>query len=269
MLNSDSHFLIGHTHYICEDYALSGIGKNGLFHYAIVADGCSASEDVDIGARILAKCAIDSLNTFYPFAMSPRELYDIIGETTIKKAQKVVNKLGLSDHSLDATLLIALAAEEKNCVLVYGDGVVLFRNSYATVIYEVEFPSGAPYYLSYLLDGDRRNTYFLHGDHYDLTDWIKGVSHKISHDIIDSPPFFGATAPPTHDIVAVMSDGVGTYRDNISSMDFMKSVSELTDFKNTNGLFVKRRMNALKRKNDRLDIVHDDDVSVAAIYWEQ
>ena len=51
-MNADRSFQIGNDHTICEDFALADV-EAGLA-YAIVCDGCSASTDVDFGARALA-----------------------------------------------------------------------------------------------------------------------------------------------------------------------------------------------------------------------
>ncbi len=164
-MNSDSHYLIGHSHQICEDYALSG--KRDGFHYAIISDGCSSSDYVDIGARILAKTAENVIREFsrhLDFYQS--SLYDVIGDMIITNAQKIVRGMGLPDTSLDATLMIALCKEEKSdqaydgIFYVYGDGVCAYtdhENKLHKI--EVEYKSGAPLYLSYRLDQGRYEQY--------------------------------------------------------------------------------------------------------------
>ena len=54
-MNTDCYYEIGHSHIFCEDYALAGIVNN--IGYAIVSDGCSSSDNVDVGARVLAHIA--------------------------------------------------------------------------------------------------------------------------------------------------------------------------------------------------------------------
>jgi len=101
-MNSDSQYLIGHSHHVCEDYALSGF-YNGL-HYAIVADGCSASKDVDIGARVLAKSAEGVIRSVYEHHYQPHYYWDIVGKMIISNAQKTIRSLGVPDTALDSTL---------------------------------------------------------------------------------------------------------------------------------------------------------------------
>lgn len=61
-MNSDCYFEIGHSHTICQDYALTG-KINDVLSYAIISDGCSSSPLVDVGARLLAHSAKEYLIT--------------------------------------------------------------------------------------------------------------------------------------------------------------------------------------------------------------
>ena len=55
-MNTDFYYEIGHSHTICEDYAIAGKFASDI-SFAIVCDGCSASPHVDVGARIIAHSA--------------------------------------------------------------------------------------------------------------------------------------------------------------------------------------------------------------------
>ena len=61
-MNTDFYCEIGDSHVACEDYALAG-KINDNISYAIVADGCSSSPNVDVGARVLAHAALDYLTS--------------------------------------------------------------------------------------------------------------------------------------------------------------------------------------------------------------
>lgn len=52
-MNSDSLFVIGSDHDICQDYVAHH--NNGVKSYIVLADGCSGSKDSDVGARVLVK----------------------------------------------------------------------------------------------------------------------------------------------------------------------------------------------------------------------
>ena len=55
----DSHYTIGKLHLCCEDYGCHG--RTPLPH-VILADGCSAAPDSDVGARLLVLNARRLLN---------------------------------------------------------------------------------------------------------------------------------------------------------------------------------------------------------------
>ena len=63
-------------------------------------------------------------------------------------------------------------------------------------------------------------------------------------------------------IVAVMSDGVGTF----DGMEWYQVVDELMNFKNIKGHFVQRRMKRFMKDCQKKGVAPYDDVSVAAIY---
>ena len=49
MMALDAYYAIGRLHLFCEDYAAQG---RQPFPYMILADGCSAALDSDLGARL-------------------------------------------------------------------------------------------------------------------------------------------------------------------------------------------------------------------------
>ena len=58
-MNADYYIEKGQSHDFCEDFALAG--KIGESAYAILSDGCSSSEHVDLGARLLVHAAKDGM----------------------------------------------------------------------------------------------------------------------------------------------------------------------------------------------------------------
>ena len=52
----DSAFQIGKTHDVCEDFALTGTfeDEKNTARYVIVSDGCSSSQNTDLGSRLLS-----------------------------------------------------------------------------------------------------------------------------------------------------------------------------------------------------------------------
>ncbi len=266
-MNSDSYFLMGHSHYVCEDYALTG-RRNG-FEYVIVSDGCSSSDDTDIGARILAKCAVDAIDVlFIPYGdhAEMKVIHHNIGQMTIRNAQKVVRSLGLPDKSLDATLLIAISIDGENGItytttFCYGDGVFAYKKNDKIFYRSIEYPSGAPYYLSYSLDKEREKLYFEEfGNKLIIHD--ENIESPV-HTLIEN--FTLKFQICNAEYVAIMSDGVGTYHGGIETISDVDIINKMMSFKNHNGLFVKRRLISIERSLEK-GVVHSDDVSMAAIY---
>lgn len=274
-MNSDSHFQIGHSHRVCEDYALSGITKDGGY-YAIVADGCSQSKEhnsnakTDVGARILAHCAVSVINEVFGYVMpSTKHIHRIIGGLTIKRAQRIIRDLGLPQASLDATLIVAVSLLHGNpLVLFYGDGTVVFEKDGLETQHSISYPSGAPYYLSYLLDDDRRKGYFdKFGDVYkiekhELTNKLTAETTCEEFSIKEDEVLFFEEA----DTVTITSDGLETFEYLRATDEPLPSeIAEVTTFATTNGEYVKRNMLWLASRNAKRGIGHQDDFSMASI----
>jgi len=267
-MNVDHQFFIGHSHHVCEDYALSGNHK-GLY-YGIVADGCSSSEDVDIGARILAKSAEGVIKTVYDGAEHPQFYWDVFGKMIISNAQRTMRSLGVPDTSLDATLLFIIGNERHDffSIFAYGDGIISYYDSDGLLhVYDIEYESGAPFYLSYLLDEDRRVGYAnqFRGDlittHYKENDNGELIIFHKTKESYNAGICFNVQVSS---YVSVLSDGVKTF--HTPEFQFITVMKEFMGFKNNQGDFVKRRMNAIKRRCDKEGIKYNDDISMASIY---
>src|SRR3990170_3536863 len=119
MINSDSLYLIGKSHQVCQDYTYHGVTKWGL-PYIIVADGCSSAKDSDIGARLLTHAAKECLATKLDNYSSVETLYYRIGRETLKKADVSLCCLQLMETCLFSTLLIGFVKDDKIVVFMYG-----------------------------------------------------------------------------------------------------------------------------------------------------
>lgn len=155
-IKNDSYFEIGKTHTICEDYAISG-NINGI-SYGIVVDGCSSSNEVDIGARILAKVVQKNISTLDEKIFNENLLnclYDNIRNNIIDGIKHYIDELNLCDSAFDCTLLLMLSNQEKCIVLAYGDGNIIIRNKNFIKVINISYSSNAPYYISYFLNPKR------------------------------------------------------------------------------------------------------------------
>lgn len=265
-MNSDSQYLIGHSHHVCEDYALSGFYE-GL-HYAIISDGCSSSQDVDIGARVLAKSAEGVIRSVYEHHYQPHYYWDIVGKMIVSNAQKTIRSLGVPDTALDSTLLFVIGYEDSPNVnmFAYGDGVFSYYDFDDKLhVIEIEYESGAPYYLSYRLDEQRRNGYNQqYPGAVGIIHYIENYNGEleVQNRMEEWTHFELCFSAQPNGYVSALSDGVKTYK----GLDFPNVMKDFMGFKNSQGEFVKRRMNALKRRYDRDGLKHDDDISMASIF---
>jgi len=286
-MNTDCYYEIGSSHIVCEDYAL--VGKiNDNISYAIVSDGCSASNHVDVGARILAHSAKEYLQKT---CRSEEELPNLkafrMGLLIVTLAAQHIVDLGLPDSSLDCTLLIALSDGKKVFTFIYGDGGVLIKpkNDRGPLLYRyVNFKSGAPYYLSYLISPSRAAAY-CDNFGYEATLYQERIKEERVVTSLDSSvtgdfwlgELYGecmSCQDWDFEWIALVSDGVNSYQKKggngqIEPIPHARILQKIGNYKNLNGQFVQRRMAKLKRDCLKEDIVHYDDISIATIHKKE
>ena len=283
-MNTDCYYEIGHSHIFCEDYALAGIVNN--IGYAIVSDGCSSSDNVDVGARVLAHIAkvflrnlclcnadVYRTNTSAIFKdLKPSEFCVPI----ISEAWGVMKNLDLDDGAIDATLMMAISNGTETRVFVYGDGciVVKYRNGTSQLI-RVEFMESAPFYLSYSIDPLRKSEYldiFRKGAVIHKNDIVDGLLINHTSERFESQYIHDQASWIFNDIegITLISDGVLSYEKKhenktIEKIDLDKVIHGIARYKNFNGQFVERRMNNFKKECQKEGIGHYDDISCASI----
>jgi len=288
-MRTDNYYEIGLSHEVCEDYAFSG-NLNEHISYAIVADGCSSAEQVDVGARVLVHSAIEFLREYYSLSDSIETDKDIfehkLRNSVIAKSIMVVKQLGLPLHSLCSTLIVSIMDKTRANVFMYGDGAVAVKYCNGDFLrYKVEYESGAPYYLIY---SSNKEDDILYASNYGNTKTIKtkwdtpkDKDIVINTETISRYDFehyqntcFSFLNP---EVVSVMSDGVNSFRgfvdgDNLSltlePVDTIKVVDRMTNFKNFHGQFVNRRMKRFNKNCTKDGWSHYDDVSIASIFNE-
>lgn len=272
-MNSDCHFWIGSTHSVCQDYCLSGMLSNDK-PYAIVCDGCSSSPDTDFGARVLAYAAENTL-------------YDENFDEPMNSTKFAIQTLGLANtmimssrrdpNCLDATLLVA-TPEVVRC---YGDGTIaLIKKDNSIDIINVEFPSGAPPYLNYILDGYRMAGYkSKYGTKRKITS-ITIADNQLpfllskTEDIIDVTTAFSVCISENIIAVAIMSDGISSFVEDICTdtsrteqpIAIQTVVEKILKFKAYNGVFVQRRAKRFIKDCRGLKWQNTDDMSLGVIY---
>ncbi len=261
-MNANSCFFIGKDHQINEDYALAS--SSPTITYAIVSDGCSASSDVDFGARCLAMSAKRELRL-------NQSSLTFDGKKAIANAQRVIDIFPyLSPTFLDATLLVACVNNNTKhlTVSMYGDGVMVHRKKDGIVAVHIQLSSGAPDYLSYHLDPTRKQSYENIEKNEKTITILSGGKLDTSRtgDFAPLDPFIYDADMVEGEVISVISDGINSFRkSNNDPILWTELVEEFTGYKNFEGEFVQRRLAAFKRKCLKEGITHSDDISVASI----
>lgn len=268
-MNSDSIFVIGDSHEVCEDYSLHKDLPSVNISHAVTSDGCSGSPHTDIGARILVHSSLGD-----------EQLTNII-----HRAKLVTENMRVSGMCLDATLLRLSAVKSNNSTTIYadmaGDGYLVFKEKNKLTVFEGNAPNGYPLYLSYLLSDNRRNNYIQSNglptvSKYRLiydeatSEWYKEKGSEEELELSKEGIFSIKRVFTSEVTVAVFSDGVASFSiKGAGPVDPIKVITELLSLKNTREEFVKRRVKAALKKFKKQDWTHHDDVSMAAIYVEK
>lgn len=265
----DAFYTIGKLHSFCQDYAVRGIN---LFPYVILADGCSAAPDSDLGARLLALNARLLLRRFARAATDQRQRalqHERLGKRIVRRAARQARDLGLDTTVLDATLSIAWCQGATVYAHFYGDGCIAARRADGAVVaIEIEYAENAPYYLSYRLDPERQALYQAAiadpATAQRIHRWSEtGVT--IRRKPVDAPILFSfdlATFPR----VLVATDGLHSLV-NLATRERLDSLAvarEILDFHHFDGPFVQRRLGEVLARYRQQGVFNVDDIGVGA-----
>lgn len=278
---TDSYYLIGKSHRVCEDYALHVSMDD--FSYVIVCDGCSSSTHTDVGARLLAHIASNALqflykrNKFNDSVFQKEQFPKVFSELVIAKCNEIYRSMSLPLGAFDTTLIVGITVGQTfTAVFWSGDGnVYLKHRDGSATLYTVNYESNAPYYLSYQIAFDKGEAYLRE---YGLskTNLMK-ISKKEGTILEKSSTQRNAVSDPNYLILndenieslTVCSDGAGSYEivEPYEKMTVMAILDEATAYKNPVGEFVRRRITRMETDHVKRGIVHQDDVSYACIYF--
>jgi len=277
MLKAIDHFFkIGSTHKVCEDYIISGgIGTVYPGPYVIIADGCSSSDNTDMGARILAHSALKYL-TQLPFNDN-KDQVNRFGHTVIQNADSVAHKLNIDRSCLDATLIVLTVFKNVAHVFMFGDGAVIeITDDDVSVLHEVTFNRNAPYYLSYKINHHHWE-YIQTVEHMTRvrTGYSKFLGQQLDYEvscqleIADFEFSYWRFNLDNSKGILICSDGISSFiHPNGTPVANVDIINEITNFKNINGEFIKRRMGSKKGALNTLavqGITHYDDLSIGGI----
>lgn len=308
-MNTDSYFNIGSSHKVCQDYALSGTFspsdnerdyRDYEVAYAVISDGCSGSDKfgrVDFGASLLCFQAVASIKKEYfrqeairSLAIDPRtpltevrgenqffpHIFDVVGHNTITNAKSKIEEMYIDSRTLDATLVVAFGSKDNVWAAIYGDGMIIVKYKNGDIkAHSVVYPSGAPYYLSYVLDVPRTTGYRKQfGEKVFFERHIIPASGEPSlerDETLFQTKFHMYFKPSEEDIesISVVSDGITSFLDPENNPLLTEDmIREFCGFKTNKGKFVERRLsNGLLRKCEKEGIHHYDDISCASIHF--
>ena len=248
-MNADAGFIIGSTHFQCQDYAR--VFQTGEEAGAALCDGCSSSVDVDIGARQACLAALSDPT-------------DDPGKIERVAASLVHSYSVLHPGWLDTTLLLAKCTSNGGTLSaklwVCGDGVVVLDYEDRREILQFTYPGNAPLYLSYLCDAGRRNAHTnAFGGVGKLLRQTGGISEESAICGVWHQEYAGLKS------VTLLSDGIGSFSRNDAGLGLEEILAECLGFKSTNGVFMQRRLNRLRRDWLKNQTIHEDDLSMTVI----
>jgi len=282
-MNTDAYYEIGSSHRVCEDYALAGQYED--MAYALVSDGCSSSDDSDVGARLLSHIAKGVL-----IYLKGRNLIgsvsfpDIFRELVVRKGIEVKQSLGLPTDVFDATLLVCTVYNNKVTCLGWGDGyLMMVTDDNSIIAYEIKYSSGAPYYISYEMSPGKKEAYWqtYGGGMVDIRNSIISPEGDLIYSntnvspVSDSYSILKEAHAPSLKSVILSSDGLGTYQidskfvppENTPIKDYsdLSIIPLIVSYKSIVGEFVVRRMQRMKADMEKEHVMHFDDVSCSSI----
>jgi hypothetical protein len=236
---------------------------------AVVCDGCSSSENSDIGSRLLSIIAKDAMCEIFKRDLVYEEH---IREYIIRKMIEVKKCCSfLNTTFFDSTLMIIVKPKDFYArVLVYGDGVIFKKekDSPNIELCEISFSHNAPYYLNYKTDFKRDSLYLKNSSEEICcrTGFAIG-DHNIP--VADAIPAFYTINGGEPDFIGIASDGISQLlnRNTGTMLPTEEVIKNLTDFKTTNGQFVKRRVKRAMDEYAKNGIIPVDDLSLAVIHY--
>lgn len=259
----DSYFSIGAAHVVagspCQDYAVSGADRDWVC--AVVSDGCSTGGRTDVGSRIVGLATIEACR------IAPSRLAITANQNYILAITR--DGLGLRKNDLLATCLYVRVDGQGAYFHLQGDGVIATKRSDGSIaMTRFDWANNTPFYPAYTPNGDEEAFFAAHGGResfgliaecldqngaseklsFTATEGVNGISFWIDLNKVE--------------FAAVFSDGVT----QIDGVNWEDAVTELMNFKNVTGEFVKRRSMAALRKFKETGKGPVDDFSMAVIH---
>jgi hypothetical protein len=271
MIKVDDFLKTGKNHRVCEDYILSGMKP---FPYIILSDGCSSSKNTEMGSKLLCYEAKQLITTRTEGELKIDERCVDTGSWVIHNAEVISRLLGLEKTSLDATLIISYITGKAIWISMYGDGIIITQNKdNLLTIYDINYSSNAPYYLSYTIDPKRDEEYYKMKNRQMITGTImrpnghltisedqRAYDHRETYSFLLS----------SYKSIMISSDGLKSFiKTSLAEQILLPDVvKEMFSFKTTTGEFLKRRLGRMTQDYEKENIFHYDDLSVGCFIFE-
>lgn len=281
MIYADEYYYIGSVHRAkgspCQDHALSYVDEKMAF--GSISDGCSQGENTDVGARVINYATLQALkNCALDKNSNVAQIVECVQSERLKILARVQQMLGLKNADLLATNLYAAIFAQTALVHVAGDGVVAVVDIEGNMeVRRFLWEDNAPHYPFYDLHqqdqfvafhgndllasrlseerwciGENGFKKFLSSNSYSLIRGMQGITLDLSADWQNGTLAF----------ISVFSDGV----EQVDNIEWLDAVRECLTYKNTNGLFVKRRMMRFIKESAKIYKGPLDDISCATLY---
>lgn len=278
IFNADHHFVIGQEHVTqgkpCQDHALSFSdgGSAGI----VVADGCSSGGETDMGARVLTFGTIAAMHACRVEKYTDLALVaQVIAQKGCEALASSRTMFGLAREDTLATCAYAYATKDGCTVTLFGDGVLACKYRDGTIVMSrFDWANNTPFYPAYSGDDDKSFAIAHGGDDvlaFSEERWSFAEAKGFMLDSERKLPLsegargvtrhFSRSECETLESVAVFTDGVT----RIDGVDWKEAVCVLLAFRNTAGVFAKRRMNSVLREMRKEGKWPLDDIAYAVI----
>lgn len=254
---TDSVFIKGSSHHICQDYAIHGD------NHAIGSDGCSSSPHTDVGSRILCNTLSEKLKECGANTEVLRyAAYD---------AALCADKLGLPNECLDATLFGFHILEGQVISFISGDGYIYKRfragGKLSEELRAISFEPNMPFYPNYYTNLRRLKSHNETG--------VKATL-KVDYPSSDLPSFshtweadefcrYESDALGDLELLLMFSDGLGTFQLDKKDIEVNKVLESLTNIKSYSPGFLQRKVINGMKKDFVGTLTHWDDFSVVGL----
>lgn len=265
LIGHDSHFSMGSTHDVCQDYAVSRCDDNRVI--ACVSDGCSSSPMSDIGSRLWC---VSALRNFSKGGC----IHDLVSDSL-----RYFVGLGLSEMfplCMDATLGVIVQSGKTADIFLAGDGVIIERykdgSLFISNFQSEKIGSGdAPAYPSYLFDFDRLDFYLDKVVSPRRLLYRSGYSEDllVKKYVPDSFFWHERRDLSKYSHIIICTDGIRSFfggdMNNPVIIDYNNVIEEMVENIGCGNAFVRRMVNILKRKSKKNGWRHYDDLGICGI----